>query len=44
MEVLKPFNTQKLTIKDSILENTLSEGTKNELNGIKEAEEMVDRE
>ena len=37
LEVLKP-NTQNLIIKDAILENTLSEGTKNELNKIKEIE------
>ena len=43
MKVLKP-NTQKLTIKDSIPENTLTEETKNELNEIKEKEKAVHRE
>ena len=35
LEVLKP-NTQKLTIKDAIPENTLTEEAKNKLNKIKE--------
>ena len=35
LEVLKP-NTQKLTIKDMILENKLSEEAKNKLDKIKE--------
>ena len=35
LEVLKP-DIQKLTIKDAIPENTLTEEAKNELNGIKE--------
>ena len=35
LEVLKP-KTQKLTIKDGIPENTLSEEAKNELDKIKE--------
>ena len=43
MEVLEP-NTQKLTIKDAIPENTLSEEAKNELNKTKEVEKTVDRE
>ena len=43
LEVLKR-NTQKLTIKDVIPENTLSEETKNELNKIKEIEKTVYRE
>ena len=43
MEVLKP-NTQKLTIKYTIPENTLTEETKNEPNKIKEIEKAVDRE
>ena len=43
LEVLKP-NTQKLTIKDAIPENTLTEEAKNELNKIKEIEKTVDRE
>ena len=42
LEVLKP-NTQKLTIKDTISENTLSEEAKNELNKIKETENTVGR-
>ena len=42
-EVLKPI-TQKLTIKDAIPENTLTEEAKNELNKIKEIEKSVDRE
>ena len=37
LEVLKP-DTQKLTIKDAILENTLSKEAKNELDKIKEIE------
>ena len=43
LEVLKPF-TQKLTIKDSIPENTLSKDAKNERYEIKEIEKTVDRE
>ena len=43
VEVLKPI-TQKLRIKDAIPENTLSEEAKNELNKIKEIEQIVDRE
>ena len=43
LEVLKP-NTHKITIKNVILENKLSEEAKNELNEIKEVEETVDRE
>ena len=43
LEVLKP-NTQKLSIKDVIPENTLTEEAKNELNEIKEIEKTVDRE
>ena len=43
VEALKPI-TQKLTIKDAIPENTLSEEAKNELNKIKEIERKVDRE
>ena len=43
MEVLKPI-TPKLTIKDAIPENTLSEEAKNELNKIKEIEKTVNRE
>ena len=42
LEVLKP-NTQKLTIKDVIPENTLSEEAKNQLNKIKEIEKTLDR-
>ena len=41
LEVLKP-NIQKLTIKDVILENALSEEAKNELNQIKQIEKTVD--
>ena len=43
LEVLKPI-TQKLTIKDAIPENTLSEEAKNELHKIKEIEKTIDRE
>ena len=43
LEVLKP-NTQKLTIKGVIPENTLTEEAKNELNKIEEIEETVGRE
>ena len=43
LEVLKP-NTQKLTIKDVIPENTFSEEAKNQLNKIKQIEETGDRE
>ena len=43
LEVLKP-NTQKLTIKDAIPENKLTEEAKNELNKIKEIEKTIDRE
>ena len=42
-EVLKP-NTQKLSIKDAIPENTLTDEAKNELNKIKEIEKTVDTE
>ena len=42
LEVLKP-NTRKLTIKDAIPENILSEEAKNELNKIKEIGNTVDR-
>ena len=35
---------KRLTIKDAIPENTLTEGAKNDLNKIKETEETVDRE
>ena len=35
---------KRLTIQDTIPENTLTEGAKNELNKIKETEEAVDRE
>ena len=41
-EVLKS-DAQKLTIKDAIPENTLSEEAKNELNKIKEIEKTVNR-
>ena len=41
-EVLKP-DAQKLTIKDAIPENALSEEAKNELNKIKEIEKMINR-
>ena len=43
LEVLKP-NTQKLTIKHAIPENTLTAEAKNELNKIKEIQKTVDRE
>ena len=43
LEVLKP-NTQKLTIKDAIPENTLTEEAKNHHNKIEEIEKTVDRE
>ena len=43
LEVLK-HNIQKLTIKDAIPENRLSEEAKNELSKIKEVEKTVDRE
>ena len=43
LEVLK-LNTQKFTIKDTVLENTLTEEAKNELNKIKEIEKTVNRE
>ena len=43
LKVSKP-NTQKLTTKNVIPENTLSEEAKNELNKIKEIEKTVDRE
>ena len=43
LEVLKP-NTQKLSIKYVIPENTLIEEAKNELNKIKEIEKTADRE
>ena len=42
LEVLKP-NTQNLTIKDAIPENTLTAEAKNELNNNKEIEKTVDR-
>ena len=42
LELLKP-NTQKLTIKDVIPENTWGEEAKNELNKIKEIENLVYR-
>ena len=41
-EVLKP-DAQKLTIKDAIPENALSEEAKNELNKIKEIEKTINR-
>ena len=46
VEALKILETitQKLSIKDAILENTLTEEAKNELNTIKDIEETVDRE
>ena len=46
VEALKVLETitQKLSIKDAILENTLTEEAKNELNTIKDIEETVDRE
>ena len=43
LEVLE-HNIQKLTIKDAIPENRLSEEAKNELSKIKEVEKTVDRE
>ena len=43
LEVLIP-NTQKLSMKDAIPENKLTEEAKNELNKIKEIEKAVDRE
>ena len=43
LEILKP-NTQKLTIKDEIPENTLTEEATNEPNKIKEIEKTVGRE
>ena len=43
LEVLKP-NTQKLTVKDAIPENTLTGKAKNEPNKIKGIEKMVDKE
>ena len=43
LEVLKP-NTKNLTIKDTILENTLSEEAKNQLNKIKEIEQKISKE
>ena len=43
LEVLKP-NAQKLTNKDVIPKNTLSEEAKNELNKTKVIEKMVYRE
>ena len=43
LEVLKP-NTQRLTIKDAIPGNTLTEEAKNELNKTKEIEITVHRE
>ena len=43
LEVLKP-NTQRLTIKDAIPGNTLTEEAKNELNKTKEIETTVHRE
>ena len=43
LEVLKP-NTQRLTIKDAIPGNTLTEEAKNELNKTKEIEITVRRE
>ena len=42
LEVLKPV-TQKLTIKDAIPKNTLSEEAKNELNKIKEIAKMIEK-
>ena len=42
-EILK-FTTQKLTIKDVILENVVKEEAKDELNKIKEIKKTVDRE
>ena len=43
LEVLK-CNTQKLTIKDVIAENTLTEEARYGLNKVKEIEKTVDRE
>ena len=43
LEVLKP-NTQKLSIKNVILKNTLKQEAKNELNTIQKIEKMVYRE
>ena len=43
LKVLKPI-AQKLTIKDVIPENAISEEAKNELNKIKEIEKTVDKE
>ena len=43
LEVVK-LNTQNLTIKDAIPENTLTEEAKNKLNKIKEIAKTVDRE
>ena len=43
LEVLE-HNIQKLTIKDAIPENRLSEEAKNELSKMKEVEKTVDRE
>ena len=42
LEVLKPI-TKKLTITDTISQNTLTEEAKNELNNIKEIGKTVDR-
>ena len=42
LELLKT-NSQKLAIKDAILENTLTEKVKNKLDKIKEIEKKVDR-
>ena len=43
LKVFKPF-TQKLTIKDALPGNTVSEEAKNKLNKTKEIEKMVVRE
>ena len=43
LEVLKP-NTQKLSIKNVILKNTLKQEAKNELHTIQKIEKMVCRE
>ena len=43
LEVLKP-NTKKITIKDAIPENALSEEAKNQLNKIKEIEKKINKE
>ena len=43
LEVLKP-DTQKLTIKDVVPENTLNEEATNELNKVKKIQKIVDRE